>query len=99
SLFGAFYGLDWIATVPPTVRLTANAFGARSTAMMFGWIMVCHQVGAATAAYGAGLMRTIEGDYVSSFLFAGALCFIAAFLVLRVGSASRKGPRPALATA
>jgi predicted MFS family arabinose efflux permease len=99
SLFGAFYGLDWIATVPPTVRLTTNAFGARSTAVMFGWIMVCHQIGAAAAAYGAGLMHNIEGDYWSAFVFAGTLCFVAAVLVLRIGSTARKNPRPALATA
>jgi MFS family permease len=99
SLLAAFYGLDWIATVPPTVRLTSDAFGARSTAMMFGWIMVCHQVGAAVAAYGAGLIRTIYGDYWSAFIAGGVLCFIAAALVLRVGSASRKNRRPALAAA
>jgi MFS family permease len=99
SLFGVFYGLDWIATVPPTVRLSANAFGPQRASIMYGWVMVCHQIGAAAAAYGAGLVHTLYGDYWSAFIFAGALCFVASFLVLRIGTASRKGQRPALATA
>ncbi|MGH6980574.1 MAG: MFS transporter, partial [Stellaceae bacterium] len=99
SLFGVFYGLDWIATVPPTVRLSANAFGPQRASIMYGWIMVCHQIGAAAAAYGAGLLHNLYGDYWSAFIIAGALCFVASFLVLRVGTASRTGPRPALATA
>ena len=99
SVFGVFYGLDWIATVPPTVRLSANAFGTERAGIMYGWIMVCHQIGAAGAAYGAGLVHTRYGDYWSAFIFAGALCFLAALLVLRIGTASRKGRRPALAAA
>ena len=99
SLFGVFYGLDWIATVPPTVRLSANAFGAQRASIMYGWIMVCHQIGAALAAYGAGLLHNIYGDYWSAFVIAGAMCFVASLLVLRVGTASRKGRRPALAAA
>jgi predicted MFS family arabinose efflux permease len=99
SLFGVFYGLDWIATVPPTVRLAANAFGAQRASIMYGWIMVCHQIGAAAAAYGAGLVHNLYGDYWSAFVVAGALCFVASFLVLRVGSASRKDRRPAFAAA
>jgi sugar phosphate permease len=99
SLFGMFFGLDWIATVPPTVRLTAGTFGARSTGIMYGWIMVCHQIGAAAAAYGAGFLRSLNGDYWSAFVIAGGLCFVAAFLVLRIGRTSDTGRRPALATA
>lgn len=99
SLFGVFYGLDWIATVPPTVRLSATAFGTERAGIMYGWIMVCHQIGAAAAAYGAGLVHTRYGDYWSAFVLAGVLCFFAALLVLRVGTASRKDRRPNLATA
>lgn len=99
SLFGVFYGLDWIATVPPTVRLSANAFGAQRASIMYGWIMVCHQIGAAVAAYGAGLLHNFYGDYWSAFVIAGAACFVASLLVLRVGTASRTGRRPALAAA
>jgi predicted MFS family arabinose efflux permease len=63
-LFAVFYGLDWIATVPPTVRLTSNAFGRESAPLMFGWIVAAHQLGAATAAFGAGALRTALGGYV-----------------------------------
>ncbi|HEY5208289.1 MAG TPA: MFS transporter [Stellaceae bacterium] len=99
SLFGIFYGLDWIATVPPTVRLAANAFGPQRASIMYGWVMVCHQVGAAAAAYGAGLVHNLYGDYWSAFIFAGLLCFVAALLVLRIGTVSHTGRRPALAAA
>ena len=59
SLFAVFYGLDWIATVPPTVRLTAERFGAAKVGMVFGWIFAGHQIGAAVAAYGAGLSSSL----------------------------------------
>ena len=84
ALFGLFYGLDWIATVPPTVRLTANAFGVESAGMMYGWITLTHQLGSATAAYGSGLVRTLLGNYNAAFLFAGLMCLAAAGIVLAV---------------
>ncbi|MGN5478340.1 hypothetical protein ACTMU2_19025 [Cupriavidus basilensis] len=62
SIFAMFYGLDWIATVPPTVKLAATAFGRERAPMVFGWIFAAHQVGAATAAFGAGLSRTAAAD-------------------------------------
>lgn len=96
--FALFYGLDWIATVPPTVRLTSNAFGAARTGVMFGWIAAAHQLGAATAAYGAGLTRSWTGDYQGAFWASGALCVLAAVLALRIGSReSTRVPAPALA--
>ncbi|MGH6975626.1 MAG: MFS transporter, partial [Stellaceae bacterium] len=76
TLFGIFYGLDWIATVPPTVRLAANAFGIENAGMMYGWIMVMHQLGSASAAYGAGLLHTDIGSYNAAFLGAGGLCMV-----------------------
>lgn len=85
SVFAVFYGLDWIATVPPTVRLTTQVFGKEKTGVMFGWIVAAHQIGAATAAFGAGAMRTLMGTYLQVFIFSGVLCLIAAFLVLRIG--------------
>jgi sugar phosphate permease len=98
--FALFYGLDWIATVPPTVRLTSDAFGAARTGMMFGWIVAAHQLGAGTAALGAGLTRTWTGDYQIAFWTAGALCALAAILALRVGARETgRPPVPALATA
>lgn len=83
-LFAVFYGLDWIATVPPTVRLTTNVFGRENAPLMFGWIVAAHQLGAATAAFGAGALRTALGGYVEAFTIAGALCFVAAVLVLGI---------------
>jgi sugar phosphate permease len=84
-LFAVFYGLDWIATVPPTVRLATNAFGDERVGVMYGWIGTSHQLGASLAAYGAGVVRTVFGDYQDSFWFSGMLCLIAAILVLGIG--------------
>ncbi len=89
ALFGLFYGLDWIATVPPTVRLTANAFGIESAGLMYGWITLTHQLGSATAAYGGGLVRTLLGNYNAAFLFAGLMCLGAALIVLAVTAPQR----------
>jgi hypothetical protein len=63
SIFAAFYGLDWLATLPPTIRLTTASFGRTLGPLVFGWMFVAHQVGAAVAAYSAGLTRTVEGTY------------------------------------
>jgi predicted MFS family arabinose efflux permease len=82
SIFAMFYGLDWIATVPPTVRLTAQRFGAERAGLVFGWIFAGHQLGAATAAFGAGLSRTVLATYLPAFFIAGGLCLIASLLIL-----------------
>ena len=81
SLFAVFYGLDWIATVPPTVKLTAARFGRERANLVFGWVFAGHQLGAAAAAYGAGFSRTVLATYLPAFFVAGALCLIAAALV------------------
>ncbi|WP_372026039.1 MFS transporter [Tistrella mobilis] len=78
SLFAMFYGLDWVATVPPTIKLTADRFGRERAPMVFGWIFAGHQIGAATAAFGAGLSRSELGTYLPAFFAAGILCFLAA---------------------
>jgi MFS family permease len=85
TVFAMFYGLDWIATVPPTVKLTAERFGDAKANVVFGWIFAGHQLGAASAAYGAGLTRTLYDTYLPAFFTAGALCLVAAlaFLALR----------------
>jgi MFS family permease len=93
SLFAMFYGLDWIATVPPTVRLTAQRFGAERANLVFGWIFAGHQAGAAFAAFGAGLSRTLLSTYLPAFFFAGALCVVAALIVLAIA----RVPKPAVA--
>src|SRR5262249_27435248 len=77
SLFAFFYGLDWVATVPPTVRLTADAFGRENTGVVYGWIGASHQIGASMAAFGAGSIRTATGDYRWAFLISASLCLIA----------------------
>ncbi|MGY3451875.1 MFS transporter [Bradyrhizobium sp. USDA 4353] len=84
SLFAMFYGLDWIATVPPTVRLTAQRFGPERANLVFGWVFAGHQLGAGTAAFGAGLSRTLLQSYLPAFFMAGALCIIAALLALAI---------------
>ena len=73
-----FYGLDWIATVPPTVRLTTEAFGEKDGPMVYGWIATGHQLGAATAAFGAGLIRSETQSYLAALVIAGLACVIAA---------------------
>jgi sugar phosphate permease len=94
SVFAMFYGLDWIATVPPTVRLTAQRFGAERANLVFGWIFAGHQIGAGAAAFGAGLSRTLLASYLPAFFIAGALCIIAALTALSI---SRPAPKPAVA--
>ncbi|MFC5404426.1 MFS transporter [Cohnella soli] len=83
-IFTVFYGLDWIATVPPTVKISSNVFGKEKSGMVFGWIVVAHQVGASTAAYGAGAMREVLGTYTVPFVSAGFVCFFAALMAIRV---------------
>jgi sugar phosphate permease len=96
SIFAVFYGLDWIATVPPTVALARQAFGAENTGLVFGWIMASHQIGAALAASVAGLIRTNEGSYDHAFIIAGSLCLITAIGVLFAGRGNKTGlvPQP-----
>ena len=90
SLFAVFYGLDWIATVPPTVKLTAKHFGPEKAAMVFGWVFVGHQIGSATAALGAGITRTALESYLPAFFAAGVLCIFAAAAVLLVRQQAAK---------
>jgi sugar phosphate permease len=99
GLFGLFYGFDWITTVPPTVRLTSSIFGVRKAGIIYGWIMVMHQIGAAVFAYASGVLRTDLGTYDGAFIASGAICIVAALLVLRIGRPQAATPRPALAGA
>ncbi len=85
SIFAVFYGLDWIATVPPTVRLATNIFGKQEAPIIFGWLLAGHQLGAGATAFEAGILRSWLGDYYLPVLISGALCVIAALLVLRIG--------------
>ncbi len=98
-VFAVFYGLDWIATVPPTVRLTAKIFGPQRGPIMFGWIAAAHQLGAALAAFGAGVLRVEFGSYLQAFVLSGTLCLVAALLVLFIGRNPNEAPQPAIAAA
>ena len=83
-LFAVIYGLDWFATIPPTIAITADTFGKQSIGRVYGWIFLSHQVGAALMAFGAGAIRVWLGDYQVAFLTGGAIAMIAAGLALRI---------------
>lgn len=82
SIFAVFYGLDWIATVPQTVKLIVDRFGAARASVVFGWVFAGHQMGAACGAYGGGLSRTVLSSYLPAYLVAGGLWISAALAVL-----------------
>lgn len=83
-LFAVFYGLDWIATVPPTVRLATDVYGKESAPIVFGWVVAGHQLGAAFAALGGGMLRSSLGTYTVATMISGGLCLVASILVLRI---------------
>ena len=82
TLWAIFFGLDYIATVPPTVRLTSGFFGKVNGPVVFGWIFSAHQFGSALAAYGSGISRDLFATYLPAFLTAGSFCFFATILIL-----------------
>jgi predicted MFS family arabinose efflux permease len=84
SIFSVFYGLDWVATGPATFALTNQLFGRRDTPVIISWIFAAHQIGGAFAAYGAGTVRSLTGDYLLAFMTSGLACLLASLLVLRV---------------
>jgi MFS family permease len=89
SIFSVLYGLDWIATIPPTLKLTNQVFGDRDAPIVFGWIAAGHQAGAASAALFAGLLRQIEGAYLQAFVLAGLMALVAAGLSLTIARAPK----------
>jgi sugar phosphate permease len=91
AAFVVFYGLDWVATVPPTVRLVADRFGKERVGPVFGWVFAAHQFGGSFAAISAGVVHTWLGDYLVAFMTAGALCLLASGLIL---SLTRKAAAP-----
>ncbi len=97
TLFSMFYGLDWIAGVPPTVRLLTQVVGSERIGIMVAWITVIHQVGGAAAAYLGGLLRITFGTYSEAFMFSGLLCIGGALMVLCIG-VGRRDREPAVAT-
>jgi len=95
SMFALFYGLDWVATVPPTVKLVGATFGKERAGLVFGWVFAGHQLGAAVAAYGAGRVRTLMLTYNPALFAAGVACLLAAVLVMLI----QRQRAPALAKA
>jgi predicted MFS family arabinose efflux permease len=82
--FAVLFGLDYIATVPPTVALTVEVFGTQNVGTVYGWVFFAHQAGAALAAFGFGVLREEAGDYVLAFLLAGALAVAAGVASLAI---------------
>ncbi|MGR9108544.1 MAG: MFS transporter, partial [Gammaproteobacteria bacterium] len=82
TLFVIFYGLNWIATVPPTAKLLAKLYGPQDGTILFGWLLAGHQLGAGLAAAGAGIARTVLERYLEVYLLVGVLCWVAAASVL-----------------
>jgi predicted MFS family arabinose efflux permease len=99
-VFALVYGLDWIATVPPTANLVATIYGRASVGTIYGWIFFSHMVGAALAAFAGGFFRDLLGDYHLMFISAGIMGFIAVSLALRISTpAVTRTPVPALEAA
>ena len=96
SVFAIFYGLDWVATVPPTVKLAAENFGREKAGLVFGWVFAGHQLGAATAAFGAGYLKSDFDTYMPALQIAGLMCILAALSVLLL---KRPDPAPLAAQA
>ncbi len=94
-VFIIFYGLDWVATVPPTIALCRKHFGDDGP-IVFGWVFASHQLGAAVAVTGAGLVRDVSGEYHIAWVAAGILCFFAAVMSVRVRPAPRTASAPAI---
>jgi sugar phosphate permease len=93
SLFAVFYGLDWFATVSPTVRLITNRFGREKAGLVYGWVFTAHQIGGASAAFFGGLLRESFGGYFEAFMISGLICLAAAVAALFI-SGGRVIPEP-----
>jgi sugar phosphate permease len=87
TVFAILFGLDYIATVPPTTALVADIFGRKNVGVVFGWVFCAHQIGAALAAWLGGLARELTGVYGVAFIAAAALAVTASLLSLRIGRA------------
>jgi MFS family permease len=93
--FAIVYGLDWFATVPPSMAITADTFGRQNVGKVYGWIFMSHQIGAAIMASAAGAIRTWMGDYQFAFLSGGVIAMIAAGLALQIKLKPREAAPPA----
>ena len=93
--FAIVYGLDWFATVPPSMAITADTFGRQNVGKVYGWIFMSHQIGAAIMASAAGAIRTWMGDYQFAFLSGGVIAMIAAGLALQIKLKPKEAAPPA----
>jgi len=84
-VFVIFYGLDWVATVPPTILLCRQVLGPERATVVYGWVFAAHQIGGSTAAFGAALLHTKFGDYATAFYISGLMCVVTSYFVLRIG--------------
>jgi predicted MFS family arabinose efflux permease len=98
TIFAVFYGLDWFATLSPTVRLITNAVGREKAGIVYGWVFTTHQLGGASAAFFGGLLRESYGGYMEAFMVSGLICIMAAFAAMFIGGSS-KAPTPVAAAA
>ena len=89
AAFAILFGLDYIATVPPTVALVADRFGQHNVGVVYGWVFASHMIGAAIAAWVAGVVRESVGDYAVAFVAAGWIAIVAGFAALAI---RRRGP-------
>jgi MFS family permease len=83
-VFIIFYGLDWVATVPPTIMLCRTILGPDRATVIYGWVFAAHQIGGSIAAFGAAVLRVKLGDYAAAFYISGALCLVSSYWVLRI---------------
>jgi MFS family permease len=83
-VFVIFYGLDWVATVPPTIMLCRAVLGPSRASVVYGWVFAAHQIGGAVAAFGAAILRVQLGDYAMAFYISGAMCIVTAYFVLQI---------------
>ena len=86
-VFVIFYGLDWVATVPPTILLCRQVLGPERATVVYGWVFAAHQIGGSAAAFGAALLHTKFGDYATAFYISGLMCVFTSYFVLRIGKA------------
>ena len=97
-VFAVIYGLDWFATVPPSMVITADTFGRQNVGKVYGWIFMSHQIGAAIMASAAGAVRDYVGDYNLAFLSGGVIAMIAAGLALQIKTQPKKDAPPPVST-
>ncbi len=83
-VFVIFYGLDWVATVPPTIMLCRAVLGPQRASVVYGWVFVGHQIGGSIAAFGAAVLRVKLGDYATAFYISGLTCIVTSYFVLQI---------------